>query len=159
MRRTRRAGPRGGWKASTPPSSRSGHLFGVAEVGVGLVLDDGGPALDGCGEEAADGVGLGVPVDLPDDRRGGVGALAGLPQLLDFPGLVGPLGVDALQPEGALDGDLAVAEGLVGEYLRLPGLLEVQEGVADAPGRRLVTARSSCCRDSFAGAGTTRSRR
>ena len=64
-------------------------LLGVAEVGVGLVLDDGGRALDCCGKETADGIGLRVPVDFPDDRRGGLGAFGRLPQLLDLPGLVG----------------------------------------------------------------------
>ena len=40
-----------------------------------------------------------------------------------------------------LKGDLAVAEGLVGEYLRLLGVLEGEEVVADAPdvvGRQLA---------------------
>ena len=37
-----------------------------------------------------------------------------------------------MEPEGTLDGDLPVAEGRVGEDLRLLGLLEGEEGVADA---------------------------
>ena len=40
--------------ASTPPCFQERHLLGVTEGGVRLVLDDGGLALDGSGEEAAE---------------------------------------------------------------------------------------------------------
>ncbi len=36
-------------------------MLGVAEVGVGLVLDDGGLAGDFGWEEAAEGIGFGLP--------------------------------------------------------------------------------------------------
>ena len=47
------------------------HLLGVAQVGVGLVLDDARLAVDRRREQAAQRVGLGraLLVDLPDDRR------------------------------------------------------------------------------------------
>ena len=136
------------------------HLLGVAEVGVGLVLDDGGPAVDGGGEEAAQGVGVeGFLVDLLDYGRRGLGARTLLPQRLDLPGVVGSFGVDALQSQGPLDGDLAVAEGLIGEYLGLLGVLEGEEGVADAAdvhvGQLAVLVAEVLC----GGAGTTEWRR
>ena len=75
MRRARRGRTSRRRKASTPPCSQERHLLGVAEVGVGLVLDDGGPAVEGGGEEAAQGVGVeGFLVDPLDYGRRGLGA-------------------------------------------------------------------------------------
>ena len=78
------------------------HLLGVAEVGVGLVLDDGGPAVDGGGEEAAQRIGLDGSLMNPlDDGRRGLGADALFPQSLDLLGGVCPFEVDALKSQGA----------------------------------------------------------
>ena len=109
-------------------------LLGVAEVGVRLVLDDGWLTVDRGREEAAEGVRGDISlVDFPDDGRRGLRALDLFLERLDLLGRIDAFGVDALDPERPLDGDLPVAEGLVGEYLRLLRLLEGQEGVADAP--------------------------
>jgi hypothetical protein len=51
-------------------------------------------------------------------------ALASFLERLDLLGGVDPAGVDAAQAQRALDGDLRVAEGGVGEDLRLLGFLE-----------------------------------
>ena len=69
------------------------HLLGVAQVGVGLVLDDGGLAVDRRREQAAQRVGgRALLVDLPDDRRRVFGALGGLLERLDLLRRVGALG-------------------------------------------------------------------
>jgi hypothetical protein len=107
-------------------------LLGVAQLGVGLVLDHGGLAVDGGLEQAAQRSAAALLVDLLDDRRRILAALALLPELLDLGGLVGAVGVDAVEAQGPLDRDLPVAEGLVVEDLALLGLLEGEEGVADA---------------------------
>ena len=65
------------------------HLLGVAQVGVGLVLDDGGLAVHGRLEQAAQRVGLGLAglVHLGDDGRRGLDAPAhGLEDLLQVGG-------------------------------------------------------------------------
>ena len=54
-----------------------------------------------------------------------------LSALISF-GRVGALGIDALEAQRPLDGHLPVAEGRVREDLRLLGLLEREERVADA---------------------------
>ena len=71
-------------------------------------------------------------VDLPDDRRRGLAALASLLELPDLGGLVGTVGVGSCNAKGPLDRHLPVAEGGVVEDLALIGLLEGEEGVADA---------------------------
>src|SRR5690606_33774643 len=120
-------------KGIDPTLLEERYLLGVAQVGVGLVLDDSGLAADPGLEESAQRIGRrALLVDLPDHRRRVVGALGALLQRLDLLRGVGALGVDALEPQRALDGDLPVAEGFVREDLRLLGLLEFEEGVTDA---------------------------
>ena len=85
------------------------HLLGVAQVGVGLVLDDGGLAVHGRLEQAAQRVGLGLAglVHLGDDGRRGLDAPAhGLEDLLQVGG--GELDVGLLER-----GVHAVAEDVV----------------------------------------------
>ena len=112
------------------------NLLGISQVAVGLVFDHALLAADGGGEQAAQrvGVGLGLAglVDLLDDGRGGLIDLPLGLEGLDLLRAVGLFRVDAIQAQRALDGDFPVAEGGVGEDLRLLGLLERKEGVADA---------------------------
>ena len=70
-------------------------------------------------------------MDLLDHRRSGLVALAGLLENVDLPGAVDAIRVDAREPQGSLDSDLPVAEGGIREDLRLLGLLEGEERVAD----------------------------
>ncbi|GEM_PF-4459574 len=112
---------------------QQGDLLGVTQVRVALVLDHRGLAADRGLEQAAERIGgSALLVDLLDDRRCILGTLVGRFELLDFGSLVGVLGVDARQAQGPLDGDLPVAEGSIGEDLRLLGLLEGEKDVADA---------------------------
>lgn len=98
-----------------------------------LVFDHGGLAVDGGREQTAQGIGSGaLLVDLPDDRRRGLVALGGLLERLDLLRRVGTAGLDSLAPQRPLDRHLPVAEGGIGEDLRLLGLLERDERVADA---------------------------
>ena len=117
-----------------PPSSQKRYLLRIAQVGVRLVLDDGGFAFDDGFKQAAQWVGPdALLVDFPNDWRGGIGALAIVLEGLDFLGGVGPLRVDAFQSQGPLHRNLPVAESLVGEYLGLLCIFKIEKGVADAP--------------------------
>ena len=111
------------------------HLLGVAQVGVGLVFDHGRLAVDGRLEQTVQRVGLDLPVLWIFLMTGGASSAAlgrrPLSALISF-GRVGSVRVDALEPQRPLDRHLPVAEGGVGEDLRLLGLLEGEESVADA---------------------------
>jgi len=111
---------------------QKGDLLGVSQIRVGLVLHDGGSRLDSSREEASQRVGVRpLLVDPFDDRRSlfsSRGALAQRPYLL---GRVDSIRVDAGEAQRTLDGHLPVADGGVREDLRLIGLFESQEGIAN----------------------------
>ncbi len=67
-----------------------------------------------------------------DDGRRCLAACAALLQRLDLRGLVGAVGVGAVNAQRPLDGHLPVAKGGVVEDLALLTLLEVEEIVTDA---------------------------
>ena len=94
-----------------PPASCSGICSVSRKISVGLVLHDGRLAVDGGCEPAAQRIGVGASlVNLPDDRRRGLAALATLLQLLDLGGFVGAVGVCPVDSQRALDRHLPVAE-------------------------------------------------
>ena len=71
-------------------------------------------------------------MDLPDDRRRGLAALAAFFQRLDLGGLVGAVGVSTGDAQRPFDRHLPVAERGIVENLALLGLFEGEENVADA---------------------------
>ena len=69
-----------------------------------------------------------------DPLDGGCGvfvALAFLPEFADLGGFIDPFGFCSCYAQRALDGDLPVAEGGVGEDLGLFGFLERRERLGD----------------------------
>src|SRR5581483_3365853 len=112
---------------------QQGNLLGIAEIGVGLVLDDRGFAVDGRRKKSAQRIGGGAfLVDFPDNRRRIVGALGVFLERLELFGRVHALGIGALQPQRPFDRHFPVAERGVGKNLRLLGFLEGEKRVADA---------------------------
>lgn len=110
------------------------HLLGVPQFSFWLILHHPRLALDHDLEEAVQWIGHSAGfVDLPDHWRGTLRTLSALFQPLDLRGRTGALVISSLQPQWPLDSHLPVAEGLVGEDLRLLSLLEFEECVADAP--------------------------
>ena len=108
-------------------------LLGVAQVGVGLVFDHGGLAVEHGDEQAAHYVGLRAAlVDFPDDARRVFAAFAVFLELLYLRCPVGAVRFGALDSQRPLDGHLPIAEIRVLENLALLVLFECEKGLADA---------------------------